>query len=284
MNAITSFIKRYPQGVFWGIACITFFLAAFLGEIGLWGLLIYGSFLGGAFVTGVVDGRSGLKTYFSRIVRWRVGLKWYAVALLLPPLLYLVAFGLNILWGAPLPTNLQWPAWTAILAAFFGQGFLVIALAEEPGFRGFALPRFLTGRSALAAALIVGLLHTLWHLPFLIGALLEGYPIGVLTNLLIIVSGSVFFTWLFNNTNGSVLIAMLLHASVDLFGGDGAPLTFGPLYSGFSAADMARQEIFQAVAFAAMAIFLIIVIGRELGRKRQAVMDTMAVDPALATD
>jgi membrane protease YdiL (CAAX protease family) len=266
VNAITSFIKRYPQGVFWGIACITFFLAAFLQGIGLWGLLIYGTFLGGALVTGVVDGRSGLKTYFSRIVRWRVGLKWYAVALLLPPVLYLLAFGLNI------------------LAAFFWPGLLAIALAEEPGFRGFALPRFLEGRSALAAALIVGGLHAFWHLPFYVGMLSEGYIIGIVTTILVIVSGSVFFTWLFNNTNGSVLIAMLLHASVDLFAGDSAPLTFGPLYSGFSAADLVRQDIFQAVAFVAMAIILIIVMGRELGRKPETTIGAMAAVQPLAGD
>jgi membrane protease YdiL (CAAX protease family) len=284
VNAITSFIKRYPQGVFWGIACITFFLAAFLQGIGLWGLLIYGTFLGGALVTGVVDGRSGLKTYFSRIVRWRVGLKWYAVALLLPPVLYLLAFGLNILSGATLPTNPQWPAWTTILAAFFWPGLLAIALAEEPGFRGFALPRFLEGRSALAAALIVGGLHAFWHLPFYVGMLSEGYIIGIVTTILVIVSGSVFFTWLFNNTNGSVLIAMLLHASVDLFAGDSAPLTFGPLYSGFSAADLVRQDIFQAVAFVAMAIILIIVMGRELGRKPETTIGAMAAVQPLAGD
>ena len=283
MNAITSFIKRYPQGVFWGIACASFWTAAFIGFTGLWGLLIYGSFLGGAFVTGVVDGRSGLKDYFSRIVRWRVGLKWYAVALLLPPVLHLVAFGVNIASGAALPTNLHWPAWTAILAAFFWPGLLGIALAEEPGFRGFALPRFLAGRSALSAALIVGVLHALWHLPLFIGMLSEGNLIEILTTILIIISGSVFFTWLFNNTNGSVLIALLLHGSVDLFGGDSKPLTFGPLFSGFSAADLVRQEIFQAVTFVVAAILIIILTKFALGRKPQATI-TMAANQPTAAD
>jgi CAAX protease family protein len=233
-------------------------------------------------VTGIVDGRSGLKAYFSRIVRWRVGLKWYAIALLLPPVLHLVAFGLNIASGAARPTTLQWPAWTVILAAFFGQGFLVIALAEEPGFRGFALPRFLTSRTPLAAALIVGLLHTLWHLPFLFGALSEGYPMGILTNLMIIVSASVFFTWLLNNTNGSVLIAMLLHASEDLFSGDGTPVTFGPLFSGFSQADLVRQDILQALVFVAAAVLIIVLTKFALGRKPEVAVDAMAAEPIMA--
>jgi len=283
MNAITSFIKRHPQGVFWTIACTTFFLAAFLQEIGLWGLLIYGTFLGGALVIGVVDGRSGLKTYFSRIVRWRVGLKWYAVALLLPLVLNLLAFGLNIASGAALPTNLQWPALTTILAAFFWPGLLAIALAEEPGFTGFALPRFLVGRTALAAALIVGLLRTLWHLPFFIGMLSEGYFIGILNLALIVISGSVLFTWLFNNTNGSVLIAMLLHASIDLTGGDGKPLTFGPLFSGFSAADLVRQDILQAALFVATAVLIIVLTKFALGGKSEAATGAMAANQPLVT-
>lgn len=282
MNPITSFIKRYPQFTFWSIAITTFFVSAFLSDVGLWGLLIYGTALAGALVTGIVDGRSGLKTYFSRIVRWRVGLIWYAVALLLPLVLNLLAFGLNIASGAALPTNLQWPAWTAILAVFLWPGLLAIALAEEPGFTGFALPRFLVGRTALAAALIVGLLRTLWHLPFLIGMLSEGYFIGMLNLAMIVISGGVFFTWLFNNTNGSVLIAMLLHASLDVISGDGRPLTLGPLFSGFSEADLVRQDIIQGLVFVAAAVLVIVLTRFALGRKPEATLAVAANQPTAA--
>src|SRR5919108_4044042 len=278
MNPITSFIKRHPQVIFWTIACATFWFAAFIGFTGLWGFLIYGSFLGGAFVTGVVDGRSGLKEYFSRIVRWRVGLKWYAVALLLPPVLHLVTFGLTIATGAALPTSLHWPAWTDILAVFLFPSLLGIALAEEPGFRGFALPRFLAERSALAAALIVGLLHTFWHLPLLIGAISEGYPMGILTNLMIIVSGSVFFTWILNNTNGRVPMAFRLHASEDFFAGEGTSVTFGPLYSGFTQADLMRQDLLQGLVFVAAAVLIIVLTRFALGRKPEADMDLRAAE------
>jgi membrane protease YdiL (CAAX protease family) len=197
--------------------------------------------------------------------------------------LHLLAFGLNVASGASLPTNPRWLGWEPILTVFFVPGFLIIALAEEPGFRGFALPRLLAGRSALAAALIVGLLHTLWHLPFLIRAFSRGYPLGILTNLLIIVSASVFFTWLFNNTNGSVLIAMLLHASEDLFSGEGTRVTFGPLFSAFSGADMVRQDIFQAVVFVAAAVLIIVLTKSALGRKSEAAMP-MAANPLTAAD
>ena len=267
MTALTSIIRRYPQTAFWSIACTTFYTAALLGDSGLWGLLIYGSFAAGALVTGIVDGRVALQDYFGRIVRWRVGLKWYAIALTLPLLLGLLAFAGNIAAGAALPVSPHWPPWQQAAVAFFWPALFGIALAEEPGFRGFALHRLLGTRSALQAALVVGILHTLWHLPFLVQMLLEGYYIGLLTKSLIIVCASIFFTWLFNHTRGSVLIAMLLHAAEDLFAGDGRPLTLGPLYSGFSQTDLVRQDVFEALAFVAMAVLLIAFTGKELGRK-----------------
>lgn len=267
MTVLISKIKRYPQAAFWSIACSTFFTAALLGDSGLWGLLIYGSLAGGALVTAIADGRPGLRDYCARIVRWRVGLGWYAVALTLPLLLSLLAFGANLATGASLPENPRWPPWPEIGAAFFWPALFGIALAEEPGFRGFALHRLLGAHSALKAALIVGILHTLWHLPFLVQILLDGYYIGLLTKILIIVCASIFFTWLYNHTRGSVLIAMLLHASEDLFAGDGAPLTLAPLYSGFSATDLVRQDVFEALAFAATAVLLVAFTGNELGRK-----------------
>jgi uncharacterized protein len=121
---------------------------------------------------------------------------------------------------------------------------------------GKALPRFLVGRSALAASLILGVSHTIWHLPnFLTGD-------DSLLVILVIISGAVLNTWLFNHTNGIVLIAMLLHASVNLWVG-----FFNPLFSGL-AADM--QNVWLAVAYVGMAILLHLLAGSDLGRKSTA--------------
>jgi membrane protease YdiL (CAAX protease family) len=266
MDTIISLIRRYPQSSFWCIACTTFFVAALNGFTGAWPFLIYGSFLGGALVTGITDGRGGLKMYFGRMVRWRVGAVWYVIALALPLLLNGLALGSNIALGAVLPGSIQWPSIENVAIAFIWPGMLGIALAEEPGFRGFALPRLLARGTAIRAALIVGALHTLWHLPLLAQMLLEGYFIGLLAKGLIIISASIFFTWLFNNTGGSVLIAMLLHASEDFFAGDGSALTLGLLQSGFSATDLVRQDILEAAVFVVTAILVVIFAGRELGR------------------
>ena len=79
-----------------------------------------------------------------------------------------------------------------------------------------------------------------------------------------------FFTWLFNHTNGSVLIAMLLHASVDI-----SLLFFNPLFIG---ADAVRQTVWLVVVFVAAATLLVIVTGRELGRKPEARADNLSLD------
>jgi membrane protease YdiL (CAAX protease family) len=89
-------------------------------------------------------------------------------------------------------------------------------LTEETAWRGFALPRLLKKYNALAASLILGLLWGLWHIPlFLIPGSFQAslsFP-GFLLSAL---ATSILFTWLFNHTNGSVLIAGLFHAATDV--------------------------------------------------------------------
>jgi hypothetical protein len=92
----------------------------------------------------------------------------------------------------------------------------------------------------------------------------------------------VFFTWIFNNTNGSVLIAMLFHASLDVISGDGSPLTLGPLFSGFSESDLVRQDIIQGLVFVAAAVLIIVLTKFALGRKSEATMTVAANQPTAA--
>lgn len=272
MKPITSSIKRYPQAVFWGIAWATAFFGAYMNTLYpsmLWGFMVWGSFLGGIFVTAIVDGRSGLRTYFSRIVRWRVGIQWYAVAFLLPLVLRIGAFGLNLLSGAEVSPSFQWPEWGDLVFEMLIV-FFIIALGEEPGFRGFALPRTLQRRSAVSAALILGVLHAIWHLPLFV---LGEEP---LIKVFLIISAWVFVTWIFNHTNGSVLIIMILHSAVNFWAG-----FFSPFFTG---ADAVRQETWLTVMYVAIAVLLVLVTGRELGRKPETSFDVMAANEPLAAD
>ncbi len=259
MTAITSLVRRYPQATFWVIAWSTFFFGYYMylrSGSELWQLLILGPFVGGALVTAVVDGRSGLKSYFGRIVRWRVPIKWYAVAILLPLLLRLCAFGLTVLSGAETVSNPQWDwgaiAFDAVLV------FFIIALGEEPGIRGFSLLRFMRGYSALLASLIVGVLHAIWHLPLYLSG---DEPV---LNILIVLAGAIVNTWLFKNTGGSVLLNMIMHTSVNLWVG-----IFNPMVSGAGAG---QQVIWMVVMYVAAAVILVAATGPNLTRREETVL------------
>ena len=262
MNAIATFIKRHPQTVFWGLAYVLnwggWIMYMFFPS-DMWQFLIWGIALAGAFVTVVADGRSGLKEFLSRIVRWRVGIQWYVVALFLPLAVRLAAFGLNLLTGAQMATSFVFPPWQDFLAAFLFI-FLTISLGEEPGFRGFSLPRFMVARTAVMASLIVGVLHAIWHLPIYV---FGGDPP---ITFLLVIFGSFIFTWLFNNTKGSVLLAMLFHTSVDVW----SPI-FNPLFTG---ADAMRQLYLLIAIYGVVALVIVLLTGKEMGRKPAAALPT----------
>ncbi len=268
MASITSFIKRFPQGVFWGIAYLIGGSGYVLGRLypnDLWILILWGIFLAGALITGIADGRTGVKTYFNRLIRFRAGIQWYAIALLTPFVLGLIAYGLSTLSGAEAVGD--FPAFDAVAMVFIFS-FFTIALGEEPGFRGFSLPRFMASRSAFGASLIVGLLHAVWHLPLVFGG--EESVVFLLNPL----GAAVLFTWIFNHTKGSVFIAMLLHASSDAAGG-----FFGEIFTG---ADALNYGTWLAGAFIAMAILLRLLTGKELGRKPEATTTMTAKQPTAA--
>jgi hypothetical protein len=164
-------------------------------------------------------GRAGLRDLGRRLVLWRVSWWWYPVVLLGPLVFSLLVAGIAMLlgeaWDAARP-----PALTLSIPALT-LTFLILALTdglgEELGWRGYLLPRLLIRHRAFAASLIVGLYWWFWHLPsvFTAGAAMEGQPLWLLlTDLL---AKSLLFTYVFLGTQGSVLMAILLHASTNLF-------------------------------------------------------------------
>jgi membrane protease YdiL (CAAX protease family) len=126
---------------------------------------------------------------------------------------------------------------------------------EEPGFRGYALPVLQNGRSALFAALILGVLWAFWHLPF--------YITGVddWAEMVQIIAWTVALAWLFNNTRGSVLLVMMMHAMSNTIGGSFASQMF-------SGADSANLAWLRGALWCVVAIVLVIVYGSQhLSRK-----------------
>jgi membrane protease YdiL (CAAX protease family) len=173
-----------------------------------------GPLLAAILVTAATEGRAGLRQLRRRIGQWRVGVHWYLIALFGPLLIWLVSYG-AVLAGAPLLTLAGQPA--LLLTTFLPfvlLGLLLPSLGEEPGWRGFALPRLQLRYGPLMGSVILGGLHGLWHLPaFFTAAIGPFTPERAVSFLLTAVAVTLLFTWLFNNTGGSVLLAMLLHAA-----------------------------------------------------------------------
>jgi membrane protease YdiL (CAAX protease family) len=137
------------------------------------------------------------------------GARWYAIALGLPVVLAGAAAGAHLLLGGPAVLRVG-------TLSLLEPVLFVLIIGEELGWRGYALPRLLARRSALAASLILGLLWGLWHLPtfYVPGAPQHGLPISAF--LLLTMAYSVLFTWIYLHTRGSVLIATLFHGAINL--------------------------------------------------------------------
>jgi membrane protease YdiL (CAAX protease family) len=223
-------------------------------------------------LTGGVLGRGSLRKLLARLVIWRVNPLWYLVVVV-PAVLAggMVAF--NALLGGPAISVDATLLSAAILLAF--MIFPGSALGEEIGWRGYALPRLQTRMSALSASLILGVIWGFYHLPlyftgqaFRPPSLFAPFVIGI-------IALSVILTWVYNSTGGSLLLVVLLHATVNL------PLTLllEPLGSRMS---LPVWLYFALLVVAALVV--VIVAGPEhLSRQHHKQEEKEAEEPGGAT-
>jgi len=178
------------------------------------GLLPPGVSIAAIAVAALIDGRREVGPLLRRVTVWRVGVRWYLIALLGPVALLAAAASVNVLAGAQVATEGPLVDWLELGRLFGVQVVGVIAGAwEELGWRGFALPRLLKRVSPLTASLGVGVLWAVWHLPLFLSGELPWADAAALVVL------SILFTAVFVRTKQSVLIAFLMHASFNGFAG-----------------------------------------------------------------
>lgn len=183
----------------------------------------------GIVVIAVAEGRSGLRRLFRRLLIWRVGIGYWLFSLLFPIPVFLFGSLLNPFFGGePLALRGTEPV-PGILPMF--AAFLVVAgLGQELGWTGFLLTGLQSRYTALVSSLIRGVLVGIWHLPLLLYSSLQNpafddFPYtgwiaqnGFLTAFAVIVlmfalPWSILYTWVFNNTGGSLLLVAILHGS-----------------------------------------------------------------------
>ena len=219
MKACFGLVKRYPlTAYFFMVFGVEWLLVLLLATITppLVALLV-GSWLPnliGVVVTGLAGGRTALRVLFSKVVLWRINIKWYASALFLPVVCSLVAIGLYGQSGGAAPAFTPLSQLPVILLGAIFTG----ALGEELGWRGTALPLLQSRWNPLLSSLILGVLWGLYHLP---SFLLSGLPlqdVPILPFMLSALALTVIITWSFNRTHGTLIIVFLYHFSFNFIG------------------------------------------------------------------
>ncbi len=181
-------------------------------------LAAFGPFVAGMLVARALDGRDGPRRILRSLVHWRVGWGPAVLAVLSPVVLLVMAIA-GVAATAGLEIDAERPqllrlSTTAGLFQLILVGALIQAWGEEPGWRGFMLPRLRAARGPLMASLILFPVWLLWHLPFFLSRPEFGLPqwLGFSAGIL---SAAIWLTLVWDAT-GSVLMALLWHAVVNI--------------------------------------------------------------------
>ena len=192
-----------------GFSAVVAFVAHAAGNESISILIPLSPSLIAILVTVIAFGPRGLSAMFKGRVVGRLNLAWFLVALLLFPVVAAGALVIHSFFGGP---SLGLRA-TALIPQVIV--ILLISLGEEFGWRGFALPLLQERFSALNASLVLGLIWGFWHFPgFLIGT---GVPLDMpfAVFLLWTVLAAILMTWVYNNTGGSILSAIVMHSAAN---------------------------------------------------------------------
>jgi membrane protease YdiL (CAAX protease family) len=258
-----------------GSAVLPYDLSDTLGNILFLLATFSGPTVAALIVTGATEGRAGVRRLLKRFVQWRARPRWYLVALGINLLVWLLAY--TALVGPQLLVEAV-TRWSLLLSTFLplvAFGMIIPAIAEEPGWRGFALPRLQQRHGPVVASLILGTLHGLWHIPALMTINFGPLPLANYLPFIITAAlASVIYTWVYNHTGGSILIAMLVHAAsnastgwlTSLFSESGLQVPQAGL-AGF----LATTSWINVIAYGAVALLLVVGTRGRLGYKHEII-------------
>jgi membrane protease YdiL (CAAX protease family) len=184
------------------------------------------------------------------MIMWRVNWRWYAFAILLPTLTAASSAIIAIALGAEAPAPDQVATWVEIPINFVV--FLLLPLTgpwEEPGFRGFALTRLSRTHALVLAALLVGVIQVFWHTPLFFTGDIPA------SDVVWIMAASIPLAFLVVRSGGSVLMAMVMHATNNVVSGE-------YVTSLFTGDDIVLQGWVRATMWCVIAIVVVLVAGR----------------------
>lgn len=274
-----TFIQRHAVGVFFALAFAMTWAIQIPLVLDARGMLpfhvpdalvfIMGPMPGIAalIVAGLASGRAGVMDLLRRVVRWRVGFRWYVIAILGSGAIYLTAVFGSTLFGAPAP-RLPAISLTLLVGILIQMTIYLVFNWEDLAWRGFAATRLQATRSALVTALILGVVEGLFHIPLFFAPTSSQANSPFLSFMLLSIGGVVVLNWVFNNTRGSVLLAMLFHAAANTWT-DIVPI---PVNDGLA-------WTLWAVVMGAVAIAIVMVYGAKYLSRKPDTADTVTVDP-----
>jgi CAAX protease family protein len=202
-----------------------YFVLAFALSWSIWPLMLlnpdssplvpFGPALAAVVVAALAGGRRGLLRLLVQLGRWRAHPIWYAVAVLGPFLVLLLAAAVTIALDAPAPSFAGYTDVPTLVLTLLST-MVIVGLFEELGWRGYALPMMQRTHSALWSAIVLGAVWAAWHLPELVSDPTGQRPPLPFT--VAILAQSVLFTWVYNSTRGALPIVIVFHAAINTAG------------------------------------------------------------------
>ena len=222
-----------------------------------------GPTLAAIIMTSITEGKAGLLRLRHPLKQWRAGWQWYLFILVGIPVLLLL--GIILQPGMLASFKGLTPVILVSYPVYFFVVFFGVALPEEIGWRGFALPRMQPRYGPLWGTLLLGVLWGFWHLPYFLtpdhgggpGTGFAPFLMSFPMFLLMVIALAIIFTWVFNHTQGSIFIATLLHASIDT-----PQLVWIPL---FLAVGETSMNLAGLIAFGVPALLIVILTRGRLG-------------------
>jgi uncharacterized protein len=238
MNSAVASIKRHPVLAYFALTFVISWGGFLLvGARGLFAgtdwesdssfqlavaAMLAGPPIAGLVMIGLTSGRAGFRDLRARLTKWRVGARWYVVALLTAPILMAATlFTLSLFSTEFLPAIVDADNAATLLLAGLAVGIMG-GLVEELGWTGFAIPRLRLRHSVLQTGILVGILWTAWHLLQMTWVGLssaEAIPLALFLALYFASSVAsltafrVLMVWVYDRTE-SMLVAILMHASL----------------------------------------------------------------------